>query len=337
MIRRWKGWPRAPLLSLRVFGSCDKSPILAARGLPMRFVVVASIVLFVLVIGVTLVYAQDSADTPTGVSFTAGWKGADPYIEGVWDTPPDDVVVWIQVRSSLRIGVTHGLRNADKLVESGCSVSETSARFSTKCLRRYYQQGAKPGFQSMHYRQQMSAWAGSSFIVSGRTYTYKLVFTRSGEDVGESPPMQVTVPEYVYPTPTPRPTETPWPTWTPTPTSEPTPTSMPKPVQVTPCPPAIPVAPQDIPTPTPIPLPQTTSLAELFRENVDLWGVWEFNNASKSWEMARWDGVGELRELERGKPYYFVVSESTWVGEHYLTCNEDVAWENGSCTNVVAW
>ena len=294
-------------------------------------------------------FAQADPDTPSGVSFTGGLtEHRDPYIEGSWDAPPDDVYVQLEVYKSgnsqpriflLWFREGGGTRQdgskfvtpahaSEWLVASGCSITQTSVRLSKSCIIR----------ADVNYDNP------SGYVQEGQRYEIRLQFIRyvSRKHVAENLPDEkvtlssqvhyVTIPRYVAPTATPRPTRTPRPTSTPPPTAISTPT----PAKST-------MTPDDVYAwllqhfgqRNETAQTRKMSIPDLFRQHPKLKNIYQWDNDSKGWKS--WGRNSTAGHLVEGQPYFVEVTGATTINEHDMDCNYSTGAGANACLSLVVW
>ena len=311
---------------------------------------VVSIVLLLLACALVsaVTFAQTDPDTPSGVVFSVGATPIEVnrdsplhfaevirsgYIEGSWNTPPEDVEV--------RVFIIHGdgrdnewyisvADHGEVLREHGCTISRSYVKIPFRCILSLRQWGYFYGLGSTYALLQDRYWVRHNgtrqtwfFIrrfntydfTPGRYFRLRVGFLRDGVEVGLSPEHTVRVLENSAPTNTPRPTATDdyshIPVW-PTPTPRPTATR----------------------TPTPTPIPRF--IPDLFAQYPKLVGIWQWDNYSKQW--IEWKRGGTSDYLREGEAYFMKVTGWTIIGEHRLSCNYLAHSSDGpACLNMVVW
>ena len=248
------------------------------------------------------------APSPENFGLSAG---DDPYIEATWDQPPEDIEnLGLEIEDEYGNGrptkadvrgleVLWLLYEGPRLREAGCTVTMTTVQLTGDCLDRF----DPPGSTYQPFPRD--------YLKGGRSYEVRILFSMSATDYNPnqawSSIQSVTIPKPPKPTPTVRPTATP----RPAPTARPTPTQSPS-----------------APDPG-----QNNDVAELFRNNSILVGVWELNNRDKTWKgYVRNQEPKTLGTLWPGRAYWIEVSESGTVAGRSLYYDQTYGgW------NMVAW
>ena len=325
------------------------SAILVARGLLMRFI---SIVLLLLACALVsaVTFAQTDPDTPSGVSFRGGVDNATriTFIEGNWDTPPQGVEVW--VKFTFGPSVRFGTRTMQDILEkTGCSGTATSFRITNSCVSEFaIRESIWSSDQSYSRRRSMTRDFWQNFR-AGEGTTVTLTYKRNlagryqlprRESLG-SVTQRVHIPPFApLPTPTPRPTSTIDPVWQATKWAKENAWATAQAEKTAEAQHPVPTwtqtrEPTLTPRPTPTPTQELlTSIPALFAQYPTLVRIWYWHDNLKTWSPLG----STYGHLHPGRPYFFRVTESTWINGHHITCTElPFVPEAGRCLTVVVW